>query len=126
MADNQCIPPVTAFTEYQLDVTSDTGLPVQTVAQGICNVINSHTGFHFPEINFVVTHAFRFKMLYRISYTKSCTGIPVPAHHGNLGLVCLSCRHVQESLLVLPVRKLEECPGRFLGNLLQSQLHAIV
>ena len=126
MADNQRIPSVAAFTEYQLDITSDTGLPVQTVSQGVCNVINSHTGFHFPEINLVVTHAFRFKMLYRISYTKSCTGIPVPAHHRNLRFVCLPCRHVQESLLVLPVRKLEECPGRFPGNLLQPQLHTIV
>ena len=126
MAYNQRIPSVVAFTEYQLDVTSDTGLPVQTVSQGICNVINPYTGLHFPEINLVVAHAFRFKMLYRISYTKSCTGTPVPAHHRNLRFVCLPCRHVQESLLVLPVRKLEECPGRFPGNLLQPQLHTII
>ena len=74
MADNQRIPPVTAFTEYQLDVTSDTGLPVQTVSQGVCNIVNPHTGFHFPEINLVVTHAFRFKMLYRFHIPS-----PVPA-----------------------------------------------
>ncbi len=48
MADNQRIPFVAAFTEHQLDVASDTGLPVQTVSQGVCNVINPHTGFSFP------------------------------------------------------------------------------
>ena len=56
ITDDKGVPFFRATTKYQFDIPSDTGFPIQTVAEGVCNIIDTHTRFQFLEVYLVICH----------------------------------------------------------------------